>query len=127
MLVSAAALIAAAPASAAKLKLGGYYEQWFGWGQTVQLLQMSNFDVKNDAEIYFSFKEKLSNGMTVGGRFEMEAGNGNDGQSANGFDETSVYLSGSFGKIQIGNNDVAAAGAGGVKLLVLLASSKVMR
>ncbi len=117
VLVSAAALIAAAPASAAKLKLGGYYEQWFGWGADGTGTPVSNFDVKNDAEIYFSFKEKLSNGMTVGGRFEMEAGNGNDGQSANGFDETSVYVSGSFGKIMLGNNDVAAASAGGVSVV----------
>ena len=58
VLVSAAALIAAAPASAAKLKLGGYYEQWFGWGQDGNAAPLSNFDVKNDAEIYFSFKEK---------------------------------------------------------------------
>ena len=136
VLVSAAALIAAAPASAAKLKLGGYYEQWFGWGADGKNTPQSNFDVKNDAEIYFSFKEKLSNGMTVGGRFEMEAGNGNSGQGActvsqatinagsdvsckgsNDFDETSVYISGSFGKLQLGNNDVAAASAGGVSVV----------
>lgn len=117
VLVSAAALIAAAPASAAKLKLGGYYEQWFGWGADGTASPLSNFDVKNDAEIYFSFKEKLGNGMTVGGRIEMEAGNGNDGQAANAFDETSLYVSGSFGKLQMGNNDVAAASAGGVSVV----------
>merc|ERR1712054_596994 len=54
---------------------------------------------------------------TVGGRIEMEAGNGNDGQTANGFDETSLYVSGSFGKLQMGNNDVAAASAGGVSVV----------
>jgi len=117
VLVSAAALVAAAPASAAKLKLGGYYEQWFGWGADGNSTPLSNFDVKNDAEIFFSFKEKLPNGLTVGGRFEMEAGNGNDGQSKDGFDETSVYVSGAFGKLTLGNNDVAAASAGGVSVV----------
>ena len=50
VLVSAAALIAAAPASAAKLKLGGYYEQWFGWGADGTAAPLSNFDVKNDEQ-----------------------------------------------------------------------------
>jgi len=123
VLVSAAALVAAAPASAAKLKLGGYFEQWIGWGADGTSTPVSNFDVKSDAEIYFSFKEKLSNGLTVGGRIEMEGMTGADEQTATGtnlvgnFDESSLYVSGSFGKIQLGNNDVAAAGAGGVSVV----------
>jgi outer membrane protein OmpU len=126
VLVSAAAVMAAAPASAASLKLGGYYEQWFGFASDETNRLYNEVDVKNDAEIYFSFKEKLSNGLTVGGRLEMEAGQGNNNgmqakddspkkpdanpslQSSN-FDESSIYVQGSFGKIQIGNNDVATA------------------
>jgi len=130
VLVSAAAMLAAAPASAAKLKLGGYYEQWMGFGKNASNAPVSDFDLQNDAEIYFSFKEKLSNGLTVGGRFEMEAGNGNSGQGSYAkadstknqsmsdmFDETSVYVSGAFGKLTLGNNDVAASGAGGVSVV----------
>ena len=117
MLVSAAALMAAAPASAAKLKLGGYYEQWFGFGADGTANPVSNFDVKHDAEIHFSFKQKLNNGLTVGGKLEMEAGNGNPGSGVDAFDETSLYMSGGFGKIQMGNNDVASASAGGVSVV----------
>ena len=54
-------------------------------------------------------------------------GNGNDGQSANGFDETSVYVSGSFGRLQLGNNDVATAIAGGVSVVGVGSIIKVMR
>ena len=112
-LVASAAAFAAAPASAAKLKLGGYFEQWVGFASdgvnSSATAAHSEFDVQQDAEIYFSFKEKLSSGMTVGGRIEMEAQEG----SAT-YDENSIYLSGSFGKIQIGSNDVAAAGVGNV-------------
>ena len=57
VLVSAAALIAAAPASAAKLKLGGYYEQWFGWGADGTASPLSNFDIKNDADLFLFQRE----------------------------------------------------------------------
>ncbi|MEK9684531.1 MAG: porin [Rhodospirillaceae bacterium] len=131
VLVSAAAVMAAAPASAAKLNLGGYYEQWIGYADDNQSGNVNSFDVKQDAEFYFSFKEKLSNGLTVGGRFEMEAGQGNNhgitaGQDSGatasstdgaGFDEASLYIQGSFGKILIGNNDVAAAYTGGASVV----------
>jgi len=112
-LVASAAAFAAAPASAAKLKLGGYFEQWVGFASdgvnSSATAAHSEFDVQQDAEIYFSFKEKLSNGLTVGGRVEMEAQEG-----TSGYDENSLYVSGAFGKIQIGSNDVAAAGVGNV-------------
>lgn len=116
-LVASASIFAAAPASAAELKLGGYYEQWFGFagsGQPAGVTEPhSDFDIQQDAEIFFNFKQKLSNGLTVGGRFEMEAQEGDSG----GLDESSMYVSGSFGKIQIGSNDVAASGAGGVSVV----------
>jgi hypothetical protein len=112
-LVASAAAFAAAPASAAKLKLGGYFEQWVGFASdgvnASATAPHSEFDVQQDAEIYFSFKEKLSNGLTVGGRVEMEAQEG-----TSGYDENAIYVSGAFGKIQIGSNDVAAAGVGNV-------------
>jgi len=105
ILVSAAALIAAAPASAAKLKIGGYMEQWIGTAGDGDAAPHNNFDIQNDSEIYFKFKEKLSNGLTVGGAFELEAGTGQTTK----YDESSLYVSGSFGKIEIGNNDGAGA------------------
>ena len=132
VLVSAATMMAAGPVSAAKLSLGGYFEQWIGWADADNLSGLQNkLDIKQDSEIYFSFKEKLDNGLTVGGRMEMEAGVGNnDGISAAndaapnsgntqgaGFDEASVYVSGSFGKVQLGNNDVAAAYTGGISVV----------
>jgi outer membrane protein OmpU len=119
MIVSAAAMVATAPVSAASLKLGGYYEQWFGTAGKGTASPKNNFDVQNDAEIHFSFKEKLGNGMTVGGKFEMEAGNGNEQTSstADSFDETSLYVQGSFGKIQIGNNDNVGASAASLRVV----------
>ena len=76
VIVAAAAAVAAAPASAAKLKLSGYYEAWVGVGADGVASQVNNFDVKHDSEINFDWKQKLKNGMTVGGRMELEAGTG---------------------------------------------------
>ncbi|MFL2669339.1 MAG: porin [Alphaproteobacteria bacterium] len=111
IIVAAAAAVTAAPVSAAKLKLGGYYEQWIGVGAKGSGSALNTFDVKNDSEINFDFKQKLKNGMTVGGRMELEGNN----DATTGFDESSMYISGSFGKIQLGNNDAAAAYVGSVK------------
>ena len=114
VIVAAAAAVAAAPASAAKLKLSGYYEAWVGVGADGVADQVNNFDVKHDSEINFDWKQKLKNGMTVGGRMELEAGTGTT-TGDNTWDETSMYVKGSFGKFQIGNNDPAASYVGSVK------------
>ena len=114
IIVAAAAAVAAAPASAAKLKLGGYYEAWIGMGADGNKDHVNEFDVKHDSEINFDWKQKLKNGLTVGGRMELEAGTGT-ATGDNTWDETSMYVKGSFGKIQLGNNDPAAAYVGSVK------------
>ena len=114
IIVTAAAAVAAAPVSAAKLKLSGYYEAWVGVGADGTASQMNNFDVKHDSEINFDWKQKLKNGMTVGGRMELEAGTGASIGTGT-WDETSMYVKGSFGKFQIGNNDPAASYVGGTK------------
>jgi hypothetical protein len=118
IIVAAASAVAVAPASAAKLKLGGYYEAWVGMGSdgNATTTPVNNFDVKHDSEINFDFKQKLKNGLTVGGRMEMKAGTGNvSGTGEDRFDESSISVSGSFGKFIIGNNDAAAASVGGLK------------
>jgi hypothetical protein len=118
MLVSAAALVSAGSASAGKMKLGGYIEFWAGYGNNDKSVgNVNDFDIKQDAEINFSASQKLDNGNKVGVKFEMEAGNGNSGQTANDFDETSAYMQTSYGKFIIGNNDVASAYVGGVSVV----------
>jgi len=138
MLVSAAALVAAGSANAANVKLGGYAEFWAGYGANDKSVgNVNDLDIKSDAEIYFTIKKKLDNGMKVGVKFEMEAGNGNDGQGSskavkgsevvdkgvgatagkNEFDEAYGWISTSYGKFIIGNNDVASAYVGGVSVV----------
>jgi hypothetical protein len=121
MLVAAATAMSAVPANALDLKIGGFAEFWFGYGDNEAVAGTNNnFDVKQDAEITFRAEETLDNGMKVGFLFEMEAGNGNDngdsGRPATGtdFDESFAWVKTSFGQFNIGNNDVAGAYVGGV-------------
>jgi len=107
VLVSAAAVMAASGA-VAKVKISGTTEHWIGKGENSAA--QSEIDLKADAEMHFSFSSKLKNGMKISGKFEKEAN-----ATATGYDEASVTLSGGFGKIIVGNNDVASAYAGSVK------------
>lgn len=120
MLVSAAAVMGATQASAAKLSLGGFAELWVGYADNEDATGVNNnFDVKQDAEIYFLAEETLNNGMKAGFRFEMEAGAGNDdgGSTGTGFDESFGWLKTKWGQLNIGNNDVATGYVGGVKVV----------
>jgi hypothetical protein len=117
MLVAAATAMSAVPANAVNLKIGGFGEYWIGYADNDRGTGAdadSNFDVKQDAELYFHGEETLDNGMKIGARFELEAGNGNDNASGPGFDESWAWVKTSFGQVNIGNNDVATGYVGGV-------------
>jgi len=117
MLVSAAALVAAGSANAKGVKLGGYIEFWGGYGANDKAQGVvNNFDVKQDAEIYFTIKKKLDSGIKVGAKFEMEAGVGNDNANSN-FDESYGWMQTKYGKFSMGYNDVASAYVGGVSVV----------
>jgi outer membrane protein OmpU len=60
-------------------------------------------DIKFIGELHFRGKTVLDNGLEVGVRFELEGETNNDQM-----DETYVYVTGSFGTIQLGNNDPAS-------------------
>ena len=119
MLVSAAALVSAGNANAVALKLGGFLELWAGIGDQDKSVNVVNgFDIKQDAEIFFQGEETLDNGIKVGARFEMEAGNGNDvspgAQGVADFDESFGWVKTKWGQINMGANDLASAYVGGV-------------
>jgi len=109
VLVSAAAVMAASGA-VAKVKITGTTEHWIGKGE--EAAAQSEIDLKADAEMHFSFSKKLNNGMKLTGKFEKEVN-----ATATGYDEASVTLSGGFGKLIIGNNDVASSHVGSISVV----------
>jgi hypothetical protein len=102
-----------------RLGLGGYMEQWFGYAtedKTFEAGQGANdLDQKSDSEIYIKGDTTLDNGIKVGAKWEIE-GDGDATSSAAGsatdntgrFDEAMLYISGSFGRINLGQEDTAS-------------------
>jgi hypothetical protein len=109
LLASSAMVAAAAIASPAQAQVevtvGGYYEAAFGFGDDDTISSNGEtFGFWTDAEIHFGFRGMTDNGLTFGGKVEMEASN--DGDNG-GMDESFVFVSGDFGMVEIGFDDGA--------------------
>ena len=94
-----------------ELQLGGYMT-WYGTygnqskmtrtftGRTVS--EYNNIDLMGNAEIYFSGKTTLENGLEIGAMVQLKAGT--DSDTANhGIDETYMTLDSKIGRFIIGN------------------------
>ena len=124
MATSALALagaMAAGPASAADMLavgVGGYMEQWIGYGNRDDPGVEGGFDTQSDSEVYFTGSVESDMGLKFGVRVQLEANNG--GSGATSIDESSAWISGAFGRIDLGARDpihtrmhyAAAFGAG---------------
>ncbi len=96
----------AAPAHAdVELEVGGYFK---GYGvfidqDEVAGSQTNDFDFIRDTEIHIGGETTLDNGLTIGAHFEVDA----DGGDAFGVDESYVYFSGNWGRVNFGAEDGA--------------------
>lgn len=100
VLLATTALVAVTGVAHADVSINGYYE--FGY-ESVSDDQTSDLDdMYNDHEIHISFSSTTDTGMTFGAKTEMEGDASNTGN-----DESSMYISGDFGKIEMGQNDGA--------------------
>jgi hypothetical protein len=108
-----------------KLSLNGAVDQIFGVGQDDADFAAANgarvgFDQHSDTEIHFRGSVKLDNGISITTRTELEGnsqilasgGGGANGPAANGnfddIDENWLRISGGFGQIVLGSQDLAA-------------------
>lgn len=118
-----AGAVAAAPASAADMMavgVGGYMEQWIGYANRDDpgTGPDGGFDTQSDSEIYFTGSMESDMGLKFGVRVQLEANNGSNG--ATSIDESNAWVSGEFGRIDLGARDpihtrmhyAAAFGAG---------------
>ncbi|MCC9621184.1 porin [Thalassospira sp. MA62] len=83
------------------LSLGGYMEQWAGVADSSDSESKNAF--QSDSEVYFDGETILDNGIQVGAHVELEAETSTDQ-----IDEQFLYLSGGFGRFEIGKNDSVA-------------------
>ena len=114
ILLASTAIVAVAGVAHADVSVSGSYE--FGY-QSVSDDQTSDLDdMYDDSEIKFSFSTTTDSGLTFGASSELEATAGNSHSTVTAsstddastvMDESSMYISGDFGKFELGENDGA--------------------
>ena len=90
-----------------EIGVGGYMEQWMGFSSYDPDIgdDINDVDVQQDAEIHFTGRTTLDNGLTFGVNVQLEAQTSNDQ-----IDEAYAFMRGSFGEILLGSeNGVAYA------------------
>lgn len=99
---------AATPALAdIELELGGYFK---GYGTFVDQDEdtgqdVNDFDILRDTELHIGGETTLDNGLTVGAHFEFDI---DREDSSAGIDESYLYFSGDWGRVNFGAEDGAA-------------------
>lgn len=99
-----------APASAGlKMDLGGYFRGYGIYNDNNRAegvnAHFRKYDVRRDSEIHFNGETTLDNGLTVGAHSELKTMNT---AAANAIDESYLYFSGGWGRINFGAADGAA-------------------
>lgn len=109
--------IAYVGSASADVTLGGYYE--FGWGSVSDDRDEDDMGgdthTFQDSEIYFTFEKAADSGLVYGANFQLEGAAdrtvsvGTDNQGTfSVMDESSLYIIGDFGKLELGQNDYAS-------------------
>lgn len=94
-------------ASGVKLNLGGYFKGYVNYtdqDDTLSTGEVRKFDILRDTEVHFGGETTLDNGLTVGAQIEAKAQSGEDFI----IDESYVYASGTWGRVNFGDEDGAA-------------------
>ncbi|PCI55431.1 MAG: porin [Alphaproteobacteria bacterium] len=105
--VAVSGLAFAAPAHAdIDLNVGGYFKGYgvFTSQDETTGTDVNGFDFIRDTEIHLGGETTLDNGLTVGARFEFKV----DGNDTTTVDESYVYFSGDWGRVNFGAEDGAA-------------------
>lgn len=93
------------PAQAAEglqLHVGGYMNQWFGYGDN-DIPNVQELDQWSDSEIHFSGEYHLDVGPTIGLEVQLEANTTGDQ-----IDESYAFIEGGLGRLVLGSTDDAA-------------------
>lgn len=102
ILLASTALVGMAGAAAAEITLSGYAEIGIYGGDNVET------QFHNDWQVNFNFSTETDNGLSIGGRVQIEETN--SPHSTNGglkIDDEAFWISGTFGKVTLGETDGA--------------------
>ncbi len=97
---------AATPAHAEiELEVGGYFKGYAAFvDQDDDFADVNGFDFIRDTEIHIGGETTLDNGLTIGTHFEFDV----DGGESADVDESYLYFSGDWGRVNFGAEDGAA-------------------
>lgn len=91
--------------SGVKLNVGGHFKGYMSYvSQDDDLTEVRDFDILRETEVHFGGETTLDNGLTVGAQIEAEADSGD----AFAIDESYLYMAGSWGRVNFGDEDGAA-------------------
>jgi len=103
------AMVATPAAAQVNLEIGGHFK---GYGAYVDQEEtgadVNDFDFIRNTEVHFGGETTLDNGLTVGAHIEVEADASATGGDSFGVDESYIYFSGSWGRINVGDEDGAS-------------------
>jgi predicted porin len=91
----------AADDSGVKLGLGGHFKGYVNYSDEDNI---NAVDLLRETEVHFGGETTLDNGLTVGAHIEASA----DGADGFDTDESYVYMAGSWGRVNVGEEDGAA-------------------
>jgi predicted porin len=95
-------------ASGVKLNLGGHFKGYLNWVDQDEINgatdETRDLDILRQTEVHFGGETTLDNGLTVGAQIEAVADTGDSFD----IDESYVYFSGTWGRVNFGNEDGAA-------------------
>ncbi len=101
-------VLASAPAQAQmELTIGGHSKNYVGYldQDDAAGTDTRDFDMQRETELHFNGESTLDNGLTFGFQVEAEVDAGDD---ANTIEESYIYLSSAFGRLNLGSEDGAA-------------------
>lgn len=98
-------VLASAPAQAQmELTIGGHSKNYIGYLDQ-DSGDVQDFDMVRETELHFNGESTLDSGLTFGFQIETEVDSGDD---ANTIEESYIYMSGAFGRVNLGSEDGAA-------------------
>jgi len=101
-------VFASAPAQAQmELTIGGHSKNYIGYLDQDDRagVETRNFDMQRETELHFNGEATLDSGLTFGFQVETEVDGGDD---ENTIEESYVYMSGTWGRVNLGSEDGAA-------------------
>jgi len=110
LLLATAAFALLAPAAHAEIKLdlGGYFKGYAGYSDQ-DVGGLRKFDVKRKSQVYFTGETTLDNGLTVGYNGQlMQENNLDSGASDAKTEQSYLYFSGNWGRVNMGRENGAA-------------------